>query len=553
MARVSEIARRLLQSGTEDIPDPNRCPAWPPDAFAVAATLANLSGCYSKQRYLGGEKESHRLFDDQYRERVLKAAQKWQEADIVPPRAEELWGVLVNTHLDVCSNDPAAEAWWDACLELISITDEASVGIGFLASRDEKAPFPGYFLAQYRNHLQGAPVELPYLPTSLCARIDPSEACVLPKTTTAQVGATLRSLTHNLALLPPRGEVTIFWHVGESHEQADLESPPPLNLLLVPFPYRIDGNCFQRETTGDPDLHFFSVAQKWVSTLPPDKIYRFVKELIERAKPEVGNIGGVVLPELALSEEQAEHLALSLRPEGLEFLVAGVLAENGSRNGVYATIFHEQKILREWTQFKHHRWKLDGGQIKRYHLGHALDPTLKWWENIKIDQRECYFFPFRGGASLCALVCEDLARIDPVQVALRSVGPNLVIAILMDGPQLESRWPSRYATVLADDPGSAVLTLTSFGMVQRSFVPGRVTPCPVAMWKDPSGNVETLELPRGSQALVLTLSHTWVEQTTLDGRTDGRYTARLLLTGIRSIKATHPADWVDLGIGESYP
>jgi hypothetical protein len=552
MATVREIARRLLQPGGDIAPpDLNRCPAWPPDAFAVAATLANLSGCYSKRRYLGGQ-DSPRLFDDAYRDRVQSAAQTWQTAETIPGRAEELWGVIVNTTLDVCANGAGAETWWDACLELISISDEASAGIGFLAPR-AAAPFPGYFLEQYRNKLQQAPTELPFLPTSLCAKIDPSEACVLPKTTTPQVGATLRSLTHNLALLPPRGEVTISWHVGESLQQADLESAPPLNLLLVPFPYRIDGNCFKAETTGDPDLHFFSVAQRWASTLAPNRIYLFIKELIERAEPEVGNIGGVVLPEVALSYDQAKDLARSLCSEGLEFLVAGVIAENGCRNGVYATLFHQQRILREWTQFKHHRWRLDGGQIKRYHLGHALDPTEKWWENIKIDQRECYFFPFRGGASLCALVCEDLARIEPVQGALRAVGPNLVIAILMDGPQLESRWASRYATVLADDPGSAVLTLTSFGMVQRSFVPGRVTQCPVAMWKDPSGNVETLELPKGSQALALTLSHSWIEQETLDGRRDGGYTARLLLTGIRSIKAAHPGDWVDLGINEAYP
>jgi hypothetical protein len=43
---------------------------------------------------------------------------------------------------------------------------------------------------------------------------------------------------------------------------------------------------------------------------------------------------------------------------------------------------------------------------------------------------------------------------------MNAIGPNLVIALLMDGPQREHRWPGRYATVLADDPGSAVLTVT---------------------------------------------------------------------------------------------
>ena len=47
---------------------------------------------------------------------------------------------------------------------------------------------------------------------------------------------------------------------------------------------------------------------------------------------------------------------------------------------------------------------------------------------------------------------------------LRAVGPNLIIALLADGPQIASRWPGRYAAAFADDPGSSVLTLTSAGM-----------------------------------------------------------------------------------------
>jgi len=52
---------------------------------------------------------------------------------------------------------------------------------------------------------------------------------------------------------------------------------------------------------------------------------------------------------------------------------------------------------------------------------------------------------------LTVLICEDLARLDPVNDLVRAVGPNLVMSLLMDGPQLTTRWPARYATVLADD------------------------------------------------------------------------------------------------------
>ena len=72
-----------------------------------------------------------------------------------------------------------------------------------------------------------------------------------------------------------------------------------------------------------------------------------------------------------------------------------------------------------------------------------------------------------------SLVCEDLAQIDDVADVLRSVGPMVLIIPLLDGPQLSSRWAARYASVLADDPGSTVLTLTSYGMARRSRPPGK--------------------------------------------------------------------------------
>jgi hypothetical protein len=65
------------------------------------------------------------------------------------------------------------------------------------------------------------------------------------------------------------------------------------------------------------------------------------------------------------------------------------------------------------------------------------------------------------------LICADLARQDPAADLIRAVGPNLLIALLMDGPQLSHRWPARYAAVPAEDPGTSVQTLTSLGMAER--------------------------------------------------------------------------------------
>src|SRR5215472_1078114 len=118
-------------------------------------------------------------------------------------------------------------------------------------------------------------------------------------------------------------------------------------------------------------------------------------------------------------------------------------------------------------QNKHHRWSLDESQINQYHLGSVLHPHIRWWEAMEVPRRALQFVEV-AELAIVSLVCEDLAESDNVAELIRSVGPTVVITGLLDGPQLTSRWSARYASVLADDPGSAVLTLTSFGMVNRS-------------------------------------------------------------------------------------
>jgi len=152
-------------------------------------------------------------------------------------------------------------------------------------------------------------------------------------------------------------------------------------------------------------------------------------------------------------------------------------------------------------------------------------------------------------AVFAALVCEDLARFDPVLPVLASVGPNLVIALLMDGPQLRGRWPGRHATVLADDPGSAVLTLTSLGMVRRSSPPPGVTTrdC-IALWTERDKPPQELDLPEGHHGLLLALSAQAKRQKTLDLRSqrDSGGLVEYRLTGNRPVRLRegHPFSWL---------
>ena len=118
-------------------------------------------------------------------------------------------------------------------------------------------------------------------------------------------------------------------------------------------------------------------------------------------------------------------------------------------------------------QAKHHRWYVDRPQIVSHQLAGALSSSRGVWENIDLPGRLLHFVTLNP-ITWSVLICEDLARQEPAADLIRAVGPNLLIALLMDGPQMSSRWPARYAAVLAEDPGTSVLTLTSLGMAERS-------------------------------------------------------------------------------------
>jgi hypothetical protein len=190
-------------------------------------------------------------------------------------------------------------------------------------------------------------------------------------------------------------------------------------------------------------------------------------------------------------------------------------------------------------QEKHHKWCLDSSQIRQYDLGSALIPKQgkRYWERMEVAKRSIHFVHWRRQLTLCHLICEDLARVEPVGEAIRAVGPNLVVGLLFDGPQMERRWPGRYASIFADDPGSSVLTLSPFGMVQRSLASQGKRARIVALWKDQLTGAHELELPQGHHALLLSLCTNDVTEWTYDGRDEGNSTGVLTFGSVEPVRA----------------
>jgi hypothetical protein len=259
-----------------------------------------------------------------------------------------------------------------------------------------------------------------------------------------------------------------------------------------------------------------------------------VSRMIVASRDEVDNVDCVLLPESAVEESEINDLEALLDHHGVPALITGVRQRSPQPErfpGNWVHIGVSPRLEKgaslpsstgeQWfhiRQNKHHRWSLDKGQILQYHLGGALHPNIRWWEAMEIPRRAVHFIEHGDEIAIVSLVCEDLAQIDSVAEVIRSVGPTLVFTPLLDGPQLSSRWAARYASVLADDPGSAILTLTSFGMVQRSRPHRRESAPVVALWKDPVRGVREIPLEAGAQGILLTVCSDHATRHSADGR-----------------------------------
>lgn len=566
MPTINSVLDRLLPEGSNfGSLDRKQYPIWPPDAFAVAATLVNLAGLYCDSRYASGSEEY--LFSERTVKRIYNTGRRWgyfREANNLKedisriPLLKQLWRTILAHGDEYVHRLP--RRCRDATIMLMAIADHACEGVGYFDTRNVR-PLAGKLFEDHRRSWLGEPArQFPKLPVSLCRMVPKEEACVQPKSMNARLGCTLRSLSHHLSLLPPCTDVETAWSLGENADDIR-DTRQPMNLLLVPFPYTIEGTCFVPGECcfGDKDFlgRFFSMKQNWLMNgkrrISARLVGAFLVDLIREARREVGQVHGVILPELALNSRLSRDVAQALArsDSNLEVFICGAAStRDGIANNCTSTFLFKKNasgrrvIYTYWDQSKHHRWLLEKDQIKRYSIGAQLSPQTSWWELTNIGNRTCRFCVIRGGISFTTLICEDLARIDPVQSVIRSIGPNLVVALLMDGPQLEQRWSGRYATVLADDPGSAVLTLTSLGLMQRSSRPGVPKSRQIALWKGSDGGTEELQLMPGDHALLVTLTNREEECHTMDGRSDGGTTYRLSLSGVHPIRHRNPPKWV---------
>ena len=568
---VVEILLRVFPQGTNDEPSEKQsnlqdkgvdriryAPGWPPDVFGACAFLLERSGAYSL--FIAGEMhgaDTSTLIGADDVVKWTNIGRQWRGAPKKPEAVERLWAELLRWGAKERfrpGDGRKAPRWAYVALGLMIIADEACADVGHFDS-SEKATWiqstvivSEAVLASARAkpvgdgivHATGG-----QLPT-LTQKTSWDMLAVQPKSRTSQVGVSLRAITHNLALLPAPSRITTSWM--RMHEpMRPLDS---LNLLLVPFPYRVEEGWFKlhlQSKPGEPvPWGYFDLAQAWLPS--PDDLADFVVELIKKSATDRGvHIHGVIFPEYALTWAHYEKIAKKIVQHStlIEFLVAGASSNcNGDRgNFALTSTFSRNKdsraaIIQSNSRDKHHRWKIDAGQMKSYNLFSVDERKIDWWEKIQLRRRMVHTHAFVDGSCFTTFVCEDLARSDPVHETVRALGPNLVFCLLMDNAQIPTRWPARYASGLADDPGSSVLTFTSRGLIDRAVEQKKAEEAKrsadaravgenyarppnwaVAYWRDSKASSgKELHCPPGDHAVVLQLKNDPLPEKTYDGR-----------------------------------
>jgi hypothetical protein len=503
---------------------------WPPDVFALTDVALGHSQAYrfavsppAGTRWPPGPAAT-------WCGSVMAASEQWcacveKGVASLPTLLSEEWEI-VRQHPDSPLSDLGDGRPWRLCeslLTLHAIADEACAGMGIAVEVRNKTGHT--YRAQARELLARS---------GSMARLPVDRLVVLPKIRTPAGGISFRSIARYACVRSP--VVQPVWQQVPVHALTDRRHA---NIVLLPWPLKVEDSDFRplpRSITRQEEepYGFFKFAP--LESLDLDLVAR----VLTAAKAEVDVVDGVILPELSVQPADIEKLEALLADHGVWMLATGVredVHDIGDLPGNWVHLgFYVSGRWWQYRQNKHHRWYLDDVQIAQYELGAVLSPGVRWWEAMAVPRRSVQFTEVSHGATLVSLVCEDLARLDEVADMLRVVGPTLVVALLLDGPQLATRWTARYASVLADDPGSSVLTLTPYGFARRARH-GHPPSSVVALWKDFAGGLRELALAEGAQAMLLTTRADPSRRRSADGRWPIDNATDLVLTDVRQLRA----------------
>lgn len=394
-------------------PPIEECPAWPPDLFALAGTLIRRSGAYLRvfehrgpAAYLSGIRETAEKWREQIDAITADQVTVSHLRSVRVPDVLAAWACLMEAKELAISAIRENQELADSLIRLTLIADEASVGIGINWDSETKQGLsPSKFLSIAERLL------VENRSQSFCSDVPADVLCVLGKQHSPVTGATFRSLSHHLALYQP-SEIEARWinPIPKMVEQGSLREG--LNLLLLPWPTRVETEDFQEVAAGGVRADG-SVPPGYFRYHPkhsedPERFELDLKQALESARRHAGPIDAIVFPELALTEAQydvAERIAFECR----SILICGlrqagtaatdwdanlsVLQAAGAVRGPEEPPDPCDPLLSNLRLFqaKHHRWYLDRAQIVNYQLGGRFLASRGGWEHIDLPRRVLHF------------------------------------------------------------------------------------------------------------------------------------------------------------------
>jgi hypothetical protein len=418
---------------------------WPPNAFVICAKFLDMRGVY--KRIISGDTDYK--WGETQRARVGQLGEQWKafflsDAKLQHQPDKELMALIYavferkQTKRDIEDLDTDPD-FINNLFTLLLAADESfksidsiKLGLKSIASR--------FMSIQMMKRSTRANIY------NLSSCKD-SFGTIQYKHIVCQSGISLNSLSHKLAFVRPDIDTKYI------EKLALLDERDHLNILIFPWPDFITKDNFkavQYKNTLQMDDYFGFFEFSHQRPLHID----LVIAQIDEARKSVGEIDLVVFPECAMSQKNANQLADDIfshyndkiNMDDCPTIVTGIFKSGSEQqygtNALmvyYASAEEVGKVrsLDQAEQQKHHRWFLDGPQIINYGLSDKLCTQRKWWEYIEVTKRSLIsYYCERHDYQLSPLICEDLARQDPVAPVVRALGPNLIIALLLDGPQL---------------------------------------------------------------------------------------------------------------------
>lgn len=200
-------------------------PKLPADVFAFAGYALERSGAYHHVApdvaFLVSSGYRRLEITDAMRQDAIKIGEHWRTAPNItgyrlpklPTDAVQAWQQLKpfqnESIFSALKEEAPAPYWWGVCLKLLMISDEASADTGFSQENVFSKIIQEAYIEEdvvsgdaFRR-IQSAPISL--------STASEDVVCVQSKSRTPSVGCTFRSLSHHLAMLPPKGVVKARW------------------------------------------------------------------------------------------------------------------------------------------------------------------------------------------------------------------------------------------------------------------------------------------------------------------------------------------------------